>query len=86
MPWTPSSIGGGADTLVCFAFEQRIPLGFHSLDLLENQFEPIEFSTNLGFEIGASDGHRQSEAPPTALAGCDATAHTRIRLERRAIL
>ena len=31
--------------------EQRIPLGFHSLDLLENQFEPIKFSTNLGFEM-----------------------------------
>jgi hypothetical protein len=31
--------------------EQRIPLGFHSPDLLENQFEPIEFSTNLGFEM-----------------------------------
>jgi len=31
--------------------EQRVPLGLHSLDLLEQQFEPIEFSTNLGFEM-----------------------------------
>ena len=34
-----------------FCVEQRIPLGLHSLDLLEQQFEPIEFSTNLGFEM-----------------------------------
>ena len=31
--------------------EQRVPLGLHSLDLLEQQFEPIKFSTNLGFEM-----------------------------------
>ena len=31
--------------------EQRVPLGLHSFDLLEKQFEPIEFSTNLGFEM-----------------------------------
>ena len=31
--------------------EQRVPLGLHSLDLLEQQFEPIEFLTNLGFEM-----------------------------------
>ena len=31
--------------------EQRVPLGLQSLDLLEQQFEPIEFSTNLGFEM-----------------------------------
>jgi hypothetical protein len=30
---------------------QRVPLGLHSLDLLEQQFEPIKFSTNLGFEM-----------------------------------
>jgi hypothetical protein len=34
-----------------FRVELRIPLGLHSLDLLEQQFEPIEFSTNLGFEM-----------------------------------
>jgi hypothetical protein len=34
-----------------FCVEQRVPLGLHSLDLLEQQFEPIEFSTNLGFEM-----------------------------------
>ena len=34
-----------------FRVEQRVPLGLHSLDLLEKQFEPIEFSTNLGFEM-----------------------------------
>ena len=34
-----------------FCVEQRVPLGLHSLDLLEKQFEPIEFSTNLGFEM-----------------------------------
>ena len=31
--------------------EQRVPLGLHSFDLLEKQFEPIEYSTNLGFEM-----------------------------------
>jgi len=35
----------------CFCVEQRVPLGLCSLDLLEQQFEPIEFSTNLGFEM-----------------------------------
>ena len=34
-----------------FCVEQRVPLGLHSFDLLEQQFEPIEFSTNLGFEM-----------------------------------
>ena len=34
-----------------FCVEQRVPLGLHSLDLLEKQFEPIEFSTNLGIEM-----------------------------------
>src|SRR5271157_1371890 len=34
-----------------FCAEQRIPLVLYSLDLLEKQFEPIEFSTNLGFEM-----------------------------------
>ena len=34
-----------------FCVEQRVPLGLHRLDLLEKQFEPIEFSTNLGFEM-----------------------------------
>jgi hypothetical protein len=34
-----------------FRVEQRVPLGLHSLDLLEQQFEPIEFSTHLGFEM-----------------------------------
>jgi hypothetical protein len=34
-----------------FCVEQRVPLGLHSLDLLEQQFEPIEFSTHLGFEM-----------------------------------
>ena len=34
-----------------FCVEQRVPLGLHCLDLLEKQFEPIEFSTNLGFEM-----------------------------------
>ena len=34
-----------------FCAEQRVSLGLHSLDLLENQFEPIEFSTNLSFEM-----------------------------------
>src|ERR1700719_3012394 len=34
-----------------FCAEQRVSLGLHSLDLLEKQFEPIEFSTNLGFEM-----------------------------------
>jgi hypothetical protein len=34
-----------------FCVERRVPLGLHSLDLLEQQFEPIEFSTNLGFEM-----------------------------------
>jgi hypothetical protein len=34
-----------------FCFEQCVPLGLHSLDLLEKQFEPIEFSINLGFEM-----------------------------------
>jgi hypothetical protein len=34
-----------------FCVEQRVPLGLHSLDLLEKQFEPIKFSTNLGFEM-----------------------------------
>ena len=34
-----------------FCVEQRVPLGLHSLDLLEQQFEPIEFSTNPGFEM-----------------------------------
>ena len=34
-----------------FCVEQRVLLGLHSLDLLEKQFEPIEFSTNLGFEM-----------------------------------
>src|SRR5580698_10008581 len=34
-----------------FCVEQRVPLGLDSLDLLEQQFEPIEFSTNLGFEM-----------------------------------
>ena len=35
---------------------------------------------------GASDGHRQSGAHPAAPAGRDATAHTRMRPERIAIL
>ena len=34
-----------------FCAEQRVSLGLNSLDLLEKQFEPIEFSTNLGFEM-----------------------------------
>jgi hypothetical protein len=34
-----------------FCVEQRVLLGLYSPDLLEQQFEPIEFSTNLGFEM-----------------------------------
>jgi len=34
-----------------FCVEQRVPLGLHSPDLLEKQFEPIEFPANLGFEM-----------------------------------
>ena len=34
-----------------YRVEQRVSLGLHSLDLLEEQFEPIELSTNLGFEM-----------------------------------
>src|SRR5271169_6912154 len=34
-----------------FCVEQRVPLGLHSLDLLEKQFEPIELSANLGPEM-----------------------------------
>ena len=70
-----------------FRVKQRVSLSLNSLDLLEQQFEPIKFSTNLGFEmLRAIDGHRQSEALPAAPADRDATAHTRKRPERRAIL
>ena len=31
--------------------EQRVPLGFHSLDLLEQHFEPIEFAADLDLEM-----------------------------------
>ena len=34
-----------------FCVDQRVPLGLHSFDLLEKQFEPIKLSTNLGFEM-----------------------------------
>ena len=50
-PWTPSNIGRRGRRFGLLCVEQRVPLGLHSLDLLEKQFEPIEFSTNLGFEM-----------------------------------
>ena len=31
--------------------EQRIPLSLRQLDLIEQQFEPIEFAADLGFEM-----------------------------------
>jgi hypothetical protein len=34
-----------------FRGEQRIPLGLRSLNLREQQLEPIKFATNLRFEI-----------------------------------
>ena len=40
-----------------FCVEQRVLLGLHSLDLLEKQFEPIEFSTRGGGErVGRGGG------------------------------
>jgi hypothetical protein len=34
-----------------------VPLGFHRLDLLDEQFEPIQFTADLGLEM-----HRQRAA------------------------
>jgi hypothetical protein len=31
--------------------EQRIPLSLRQLDLIEKQFEPIEFAADLSFEM-----------------------------------
>ena len=41
----------------CLRGKQRVPLGLHRLDLLEQQFEPIEFAADLGLEM-----HRQRAA------------------------
>jgi hypothetical protein len=50
-----------------FCIDQRVPLGLHSLDLLEQQFEPIEFSTNLGFEMLGQGTCSRSRLSATAL-------------------
>ena len=39
--------------------KQRVPFGLRPLDVIEQQFEPIEFAANLGLEI-----HRQRTAIP----------------------
>jgi hypothetical protein len=39
--------------------EQRVPLGLRRLDLIQQQFEPIKFATDLGFEM-----RRQGTAVP----------------------
>ena len=41
--------------------EQVIPLGFHRFDLLEKEFQPVEFAADLGLEMRpAAAGHRRS--------------------------
>ena len=57
-----------------FCVEQRVSLGLHSLDLLEKQFEPIEFSANLGFEMlgqatAVASLKRIQPRPPIATQG-----------------
>jgi hypothetical protein len=32
--------------------KQRVPLGLHRFDLLEQQFDPIEFTVDLSFGDG----------------------------------
>ena len=49
MPLMSSNIAAGADGV--FRGKQRIPLGLHCLDLLEQQFEPVEFAANLGLQM-----------------------------------
>jgi hypothetical protein len=31
--------------------KQHVPLGLHRLDLLEQQFQPIEFTANLRLQV-----------------------------------
>ena len=87
MPLMSSNIAAGAGVTGLLRGKQRVPLGLHRLDLLEQQFEPIEFTADLGLEM-----RRQR----TAIAGLqlvepfavdrDAAARSRIRPARTAIL
>ena len=46
-----SNIAAGARHSGFCRGQQRVPLALHGLDLLENQFEPIEFTFDLRFEM-----------------------------------
>ena len=61
-PWTPSNIGR-ADASVCSA-SSSVPLGLHSLDLLEQQFEPIEFSDKPALRCWGSMAIASSAVQP----------------------
>ena len=49
MPLISSNIAAGAGALL--RGKQHIPLSFHRLDLLEQQFQPIEFTANLRLQV-----------------------------------